>query len=89
MVLVHGCLFFIFSWPYHSTTTIPKSGLRAWHVPVLVAQVLLGVKDDVSRSRLQSLKRTQDIMSATEGRIAALKAELAESEHQVVGLSNG
>ena len=67
----------------------PVSKLLLVVRPVLAAQALLDVKDDVSRSRLHSLKRTRDIMSATEGRIAALKAELAESEHHVVGLSNG
>lgn len=52
-------------------------------------QVLLDVKDGVIRSRDQAQKRTRDIISATETRIAALKAELVESEHHVVGLSNG
>lgn len=41
------------------------------------------------RSRLHARKRTRDIISATEERIAALKAELAETDHHVVGLSNG
>lgn len=49
----------------------------------------MGVKDGVIRSSLHSQKRTHDILTATEERIAALKAELAESEHHVVGLSTG
>ncbi|CAN0549233.1 unnamed protein product, partial [Ectocarpus sp. 12 AP-2014] len=51
------------------------------------AETLLGVQDGVIRSRLQARKRTRDIISATEERIAALKAELAETDHHVVGLS--
>lgn len=52
-------------------------------------QILTGVKDGVIRSSLHSQKRTHDILCATEERIAALKVELAESEHHVVGLSTG
>ncbi|CAM9215091.1 unnamed protein product, partial [Hapterophycus canaliculatus] len=51
-------------------------------------EVLLDVKDGVIRSRAQAQKRTREIISATEARIAALKTELMESEHHVVGLSN-
>lgn len=47
------------------------------------------MKDGIIRSRAQAQKRTRDIISATEARIAALKTELVESEHHVVGLSNG
>ena len=47
------------------------------------------MKDGVVKSRLHAQKRTRDILSSTEERIAALKAELAESEHHVVGLNNG
>lgn len=51
--------------------------------------MLMGVKDGVVRSSLHSQKRTHDILVATEDRIAALKVELAESEHHVIGLSTG
>ncbi|CAM9781122.1 unnamed protein product [Ectocarpus sp. 12 AP-2014] len=51
------------------------------------AETLLGVQDGVIRSRLHARKRTRDIVSATEERIAVLKAELAETDHHVVGLS--
>lgn len=55
----------------------------------LALQMLKGVNGGVIRSSLNSQKRTHDILCATEERIAALKAELAESEHHVVGLSKG
>lgn len=52
-------------------------------------QALLGAQDGVIRSRLHARKRTRDIISAAEERIAVLKAELAETDHHMVGLSNG
>lgn len=78
--------------PCHRLTFVHETN---WRVvvfaacPILAAQILLGVKDGVVRSRLHAQKRTRDILAATEERIAALKAELAESEHHVVGLNNG
>lgn len=68
----------------HPTHFAPPTVLR-----VCVLKILLGFKDGVVRSRLHAQKRTHDILSATEQRISALKDELAESEHHVIGLNNG
>lgn len=50
-------------------------------------QVLLGAKDEVLRVREHAAQRTRTVLATVELRISALQAELAESEHHVVGLS--
>lgn len=51
--------------------------------------MLVGVTDEVLRVRELSVRRTRDVVATTEARMTMLQAELAESDHRVVGLSNG
>lgn len=55
----------------------------------LAQQILWNAKEDVIRTYESSNRRLRDLLAETTTRIAALQAQLSESEQSAVGVSNG